>query len=220
MQKKFSTVLFDLDGTLLDTLADLADAVNYALHEMGYPAHTYDEIRMYLGNGVAMLMKRAVPTGTSPEDTDRALAIFKERYAAHDKDKTAPYPGIPDLLRALHDRGVKTAVISNKFDAAVKVLNRTYFGDLIPVAIGENEAAGIKKKPDPASVFAAMEELGVKKENCIYVGDSDVDLLTAENAGIPCIGCAWGFRGKTFLLQHGADPALIAETPADILDLL
>lgn len=215
---RYDAVIFDLDGTLLDTLDDLMDAANYALAQMGWPSRSREEIRQFVGNGVALLMERAVPAGTAPEDTARALGIFKDYYEVHKRDRTAPYPGIPELLRSLRAKGCRLAVVSNKFDAAVKELMEDYFPGLLHAAAGENEAAGIPKKPAPAMVLRALEELGVAPDRAVYVGDSDVDLQTAKNAGLPCISVTWGFRERDFLTAHGA--TLFADAPADILALV
>ena len=211
---KYTTLLFDLDGTLLDTLTDLYLAVNHALAAFGMPQRSMDEVRMFVGNGVAKLIARAVPAGTSEEDTARVLAEFRAYYAENSRLHTAPYDGIRDSLKALSAAGCQMAVVSNKFDAAVKALNDEFFADSISVAIGDRE--GRNKKPAPDSLFEAMAQLGVAKEDCIYIGDSDVDIETAKNAGIPCIGCAWGFRGRQFLREHGLDDAWILENPTDL----
>lgn len=215
---RYDAVIFDLDGTLLDTLDDLMDAVNYALARMGWPARTREEIRQFVGNGVALLMERSVPDGTAPEATAKALAIFKDYYELHKQDKTAPYPGIPELLKSLREKGYRLAVVSNKFDTAVKGLMEDYFPGLLHAAAGENEAGGVPKKPAPAMVLRVLEELGVAPERAVYVGDSDVDLQTAVNAGLPCISVTWGFRERDFLTAHGA--TVFAAAPADILTLV
>lgn len=196
------TVIFDLDGTLLNTLDDLADSVNAALRKNGLPGRTTDEVRRFVGNGVLNLMRRAIPNGEDNPKFEQTYADFREYYAQHCTDKTAPYPGIMALLAELSAQGYKLAVVSNKFDAAVKKLNEQYFAGLIPVAIGEKET--VRKKPAPDSVFAAMEELQSDAAHSIYVGDSDVDIETAKNAGIPCISVTWGFRDRAFLQEHGA----------------
>jgi len=201
---RYSAFLFDLDGTLLNTLEDLAAATNYALTQMGWPARTVEEVRQFVGNGVKLLIDRAAPADSTPEEREACLAFFKARYAAHMDDATAPYPGIPEALASLRERGCKLAVCSNKFDAAVKGLARRYFPGLLDGAVGELESAGIPKKPHPAMVDKLMEELGVKREDCVYVGDSDVDIETAKNAGLPCLSVTWGFRDRAFLLSHGA----------------
>lgn len=213
---RYDTIIFDLDGTLLDTLEDLADAVNHALSQMGMPQRTLDEVRQFVGNGVAKLIQRAVPAGTSPEQTSQALAIFKDYYELHKEDKTAPYAGINELLSVLHQRGYKLAVVSNKFDRAVKDLMPRYFPGLIHAAAGEDEDHGVPKKPDPTMVHRVMEELGAQK--AVYVGDSEVDMETARNSGLPCISVTWGFRDREFLLEIGADT--FADAPAEILELV
>ena len=202
---RYDAVIFDLDGTLLDTLDDLMEATNYALGEMGYPPRSRKEVESFVGNGVAKLMERAVPPGTSPTDTARALDIFKPYYALHSKDRTAPYPGILEAMEVLRQKGCKLAVVSNKFDAAVKALAEDYFPGLVDLAAGENEAGGVPKKPDPTMVLQTIAALGSTTDRAVYVGDSDVDLQTAKNAGLPCISVTWGFRDEGFLLAHGAD---------------
>lgn len=214
--RRYDTVIFDLDGTLLNTLEDLADAVNYALTQMGWPARSLEEVRRFVGNGVANLMAQAVPAGTAPEETADCLARFRDRYAAHMADKTAPYPGILELLNTLREKGYQLAVVSNKFDAAVKGLVEDYFPGLFDAAAGESPAT--PKKPDPAMVFQAMAGLGAYGGRTVYVGDSDVDLATARNAGLDCISVTWGFRDGAFLLAHGAKT--LCGTPEELLELL
>lgn len=211
---KYTTLLFDLDGTLLDTLSDLHLAVFHALHTFNMPQRSLDEVRMMVGNGIKKLIDRAVPDGTPPEITAKVLEVFRDYYSKNSRIKTAPYDGILAALKLLSRKGYKIAVISNKIDSAVKELNRDFFAEYIPVAIGDRE--GMRKKPAPDSLYEAMEQLGSKKEECIYIGDSDVDIETAKNAGIPCIGCAWGFRGRDFLREHGLDDAWILENPTEI----
>ena len=206
--------IFDLDGTLLDTLRDLAARVNYAMEQCHYPTHSIDKVRMMVGNGVATLIKRAVPSGTSDEDTAHALDIFKKHYMEHGEDTTRPYDGILELLSPLKQQGKHIAVVSNKFDAATKALCNKYFPNLIDIALGENEADGIRKKPAPDMVHKAMNHLNASPEECVYIGDSDVDLQTAKNSGIPCISVLWGFRSKEFLLAHGA--TMFVEKPEEI----
>lgn len=214
---RYDAVVFDLDGTLLDTLDDLKNAVNYALGEMGFPQRSREEVKAFVGNGVAKLMERAVPAGTSPQDTAKALAVFKSYYGPHSKDNTAPYPGIPKTLKALREAGCKLAVVSNKFDAAVKDLARDYFPGLMDLAAGENEANGVPKKPDPTMVLQTLKALDVSPERAVYVGDSDVDLQTAKNAGLPCISVTWGFRDRDFLLTQGA--SVLIDHPRELLGL-
>ena len=200
----FDTYIFDLDGTLLDTLGDLAASVNYALRTHGMPEHSIDDVRRFVGNGVRKLMERAVPDGADNPRFDAAFATFRQHYMAHSLDTTRPYEGIPEALEALKARGCHLAVVSNKMMAATQELCRHFFPDTIEVAIGEDEAAGIRRKPAPDTVFAALKALGVGKENAVYVGDSDVDIQTACNAGLPCISVLWGFRDRDFLQAHGA----------------
>ena len=212
----YDAVIFDLDGTLLNTLDDLADSANHALETCGFPRRTVDEIRRFVGNGVAMLIRRAVPEGTAPSAEAACLAEFRQYYLTHMRCKTAPYPGIPELLDSLRAAGCAVAVVSNKFDAAVKELCADYFGARVPVAIGES--AGVRKKPAPDTVFRALEELGVPAERAVYVGDSDVDVETARNAGMDCVAVSWGFRDEAFLRAHGAE--VIAPTPEALARVL
>ena len=200
----YQTYIFDLDGTLLDTLGDLAAAVNYALRTHGMPEHSIDDVCRFVGNGVRKLMERAVPDGEAHPDFEAAFATFREYYMHHSLDTTKPYEGIPEALNALKSKGCRLAVVSNKMMAATQELCRHFFPDTIEVAISENEAAGIRKKPAPDIVIAALKALGVGQEGAVYVGDSDVDIETARNSGLPCISVLWGFRDRDFLIQHGA----------------
>jgi phosphoglycolate phosphatase len=199
----YNTFIFDLDGTLLNTLDDLAASVNYALRTHGMPERTLDEVRSFVGNGVRLLMERAIPEGTDNPRFEETFATFRQYYMDHSLDKTRPYEGIPEMIHALKQRGCRLAVVSNKFYAATQELIRHFFPE-ITVAIGEHESEGIRKKPAPDTVFEALRQLGVAKENAVYVGDSDVDLQTAHNSGLPCISVLWGFRDRDFLLAHGA----------------
>ena len=212
----YQTVVFDLDGTLLDTLEDLYRAANAALESHSLPRRTRDEVRMFVGNGVEMLIRRAVPAGTDEETTLAVLADFKTTYAAICEDHTKPYDGILAVLAALREKGIRVAVVSNKFDAATKQLCRKYFGELVEVAIGER--AGVRKKPAPDTVYEALKELGVTATGAVYVGDSDVDIQTAENCGMPCISVTWGLRDKEFLLQSGAE--ILVDAPKDLLGVI
>lgn len=209
-------VIFDLDGTLLYTLEDLKNSTNFSLRTFGYPERTLEEVRQFVGNGVRKLIERAVPEGTDTGITEEVLRVFKENYGQNMYNCTKPYNSIEKLLLGLRQNGLKTAVVSNKFDLAVKELCKKYFGNLIDVAIGQRE--DVPKKPAPDGVFAAIDELGVKLKNCIYVGDSDVDVLTARNSGLPCIGVTWGYREKELLESKGAD--YIVNDPLEILDLI
>ena len=211
----YQTYIFDLDGTLLDTLGDLAAAVNYALRTHGMPEHSIDDVRRFVGNGVRKLMERAIPDGEANPDFEAAFATFREYYMHHSLDTTKPYEGIPEALNVLKSKGCRLAVVSNKMMAATQELCRYFFPDTIEVAIGENEAAGIRKKPAPDTVIAALKALGVGQEGAVYVGDSDVDIETARNSGLPCISVLWGFRDREFLLHHGATTFI--SSPSELL---
>ena len=211
----YNTYIFDLDGTLLDTLGDLAASVNYALRTHGMPEHTIDDVRRFVGNGVRKLMERAVPDGTVNPLFDEAFATFRQHYMEHSLDTTRPYDGVPEMLATLKAKGCHLAVVSNKMMAATQELCRHFFPDTIEVAIGENEAEGIRKKPAPDTVIAALRQLGVGQERAVYVGDSDVDIATARNSSLPCISVLWGFRDRDFLLQHGAKTFISA--PSELL---
>lgn len=198
----YDAAVFDLDGTLLNTLDDLADSTNYALSCCGYPRRSLDEVRRFVGNGVANLIARAVPDGTDAPHTQQCLAVFRAHYLTNMRNKTAPYPGILALLDALNAAGIPVAVVSNKFDDAVKGLCQDYFGQRVAVAIGES--ASVRKKPAPDSALAALQALGVAADRAVYIGDSDVDIETAQAAGMACLSVTWGFRDADFLLSHGA----------------
>ena len=200
---KYDTYIFDLDGTLLDTLQDLATSVNYALRQHDMPEHSIDDIRRFVGNGVRKLMERAVPDGAQNPLFESAFATFRQYYMQHSLDTTRPYDGIPEMLDELKRRGCRMAVVSNKMMAATQELIAHFFPQ-IEVAIGEHEAEGIRKKPAPDTVREALRQLGVTTKNAVYVGDSDVDIETAYNSGLPCISVLWGFRDRDFLLSHGA----------------
>lgn len=211
--KYYTTAIFDLDGTLLDTLADLTSAVNHTMECFGYPTHSEDDVRRFVGNGLRKLTERAIPDGTANPNYEAAFTELKTYYTAHCKEKTAPYEGILDLLQRLSNEGIAMAIVSNKNDAAVKQLATDFFSDTISVAIGETPQ--IQKKPAPDTVFAALEELHRSAEESIYIGDSDVDIQTAKNSGMDCISVSWGFRGRTFLEKEGASH--IVDTPEEIL---
>lgn len=209
----YDTFIFDLDGTLLDTLQDLATSVNYALAEYGLPTHSIDDVRQFVGNGVRVLMERAIPNGVQNPLFDATFASFREHYMRHSLDTTRPYDGIPELIHELKKRGCKMAVVSNKMMAATQELVAHFFPE-IEVAIGENEVAGIRKKPAPDTVFEALRQLAIARHP-VYIGDSDVDIETARHAGLSCISVLWGFRSRDFLTAHGA--TTFAEKPSDIL---
>ena len=211
----YETYIFDLDGTLLDTLGDLAAAVNYALQAYDMPQHSVDAVRIMVGNGVRRLMERAVPDGAQHPLFDAALSTFRQYYMEHSLDTTRPYEGVPEMLRELKDRGRRIAVVSNKFDAATKSLCHHFFSGLIDVAVGEHEAEGIRKKPAPDTVREALCQLGVSSGSAVYIGDSEVDIATASNSGLPCISVLWGFRSRKFLQAHGATTFI--STPGELL---
>lgn len=216
--KKYDTVIFDLDGTLMDTLEDLANAVNEILRRNGYPARTIGEVRRIVGNGLRQTLTLCLPEGTKEQVVDELLPDFASYYQEHCQEKTKPYDGIMDVLKTLHERGFRLAIVSNKRDEAVKTLNRECFQEYVKVAIGENESAGIRKKPAPDTVYQALQELGSKKEKAVYVGDSEVDRATAENAGLPCISVAWGFRDREELEK--LKPAWLISRPEELLEIL
>lgn len=209
----YKTYIFDLDGTLLNTLGDLAASTNYALRQYGMPEHTIDDVRRFVGNGVGKLIERAIPGGLTNPQYEDVLATFRKHYMLHSLDTTAPYPGIESLLHSLRSHGCNVAVVSNKFYNATVELCRHFFADTVEVAIGERE--NIRRKPAPDTVFEAMRQLGVSGEDTVYVGDSDVDVATARNSGIPCISVLWGFRDRDFLIEHGA--TTFVNTPEDII---
>lgn len=216
--KKYTTIVFDCDGTLLDSLTDLYVSTNYALKQSGYPERTLDEVRRFVGNGVKLLMERAVPEGLSADDFAACYACFKQHYAKNCGTTTRPYNGIMDMLQALSEKGYKLALVSNKPDGQVQTLNNDFFSRYIPVAIGEQEDKGIRKKPAPDMVEEALKRLHSEKSEAVYVGDSDVDVATGKNSGLDCISVLWGFRDKEFLLKHGATTFI--EKPIQILDLV
>ena len=211
----FKVYIFDLDGTLLDTLGDLAASTNYAMRTHGMPEHSIDDVRRFVGNGVRKLMERAIPGGAANPDFEATFATFRQYYMEHSLDTTKPYEGIPETLAELKRRGCRLAVVSNKMMAATQELCRYFFPDTIEVVIGENESQGIRKKPAPDTVFAVLRKLGVGNGEAVYVGDSDVDIQTAANAGLPCISVLWGFRDRDFLIQHGAKTFISA--PSELL---
>lgn len=212
----YKLAVFDMDGTILDTLEDLKDSTNYALEKCGYPTRSYDEVCRFVGNGIRKLIERAVPEGLTTEQIDRVHEIFTEHYKVHCADKTKAYDGIKPLLEKLRANGVKTAVVSNKADYGVQELCKEYFDGLFDYAIGERE--GIRRKPAPDSVNEALKVLGVSKSEAVYIGDSDVDFETAKNAELPCISVLWGFRDEEFLREKGA--TLFVHDPAEIYDII
>jgi phosphoglycolate phosphatase len=213
---RFDTVIFDLDGTLLDTLGDLTDSVNFALRLCNLPDISESDARRFIGDGYAKLIERAIPGGGDNPHFSRCLEEFKNHYNRNMMNRTKPYPGILELLAELQKKNCRMAVVSNKNDVAVKALTEHYFGGYIQTAVGAS--AEIPRKPDPASVYMALEELGVDKSTAVYVGDSDIDILTAQQAGMPCISVSWGFRDVDFLLARGA--VRIINEPKELLDFL
>lgn len=210
-------VVFDLDGTLLDTLRDLAEATNWALRQSGFAERAIDEIRMMVGNGVGKLIELALgEKGNDYELCQHVLADFKHYYVAHCETHTCLYDGVEQMLRQLRHEGYKLAIVSNKLQAGVSELHKTYFSQLIDVAAGERD--GIRRKPAPDMVMAVLDELDVAPSEAIYVGDSDVDIATARNCNMPCISVLWGFRDRAFLTQHGA--TTFAETPQQVTDII
>ncbi len=212
----YDTVIFDLDGTLMDTLDDLTDSVNVILEKYGYPKRRREEVRKFLGNGLLRTLRLSLPEHTPEETVNRLFPELKEYYSTHCQIKTKPYAGVADCMKKLKERGFKMAVVSNKNDAAVKTLNREFFSDYISVAIGEKP--GIRKKPEPDTVYQALKELQSEKENAIYVGDSEVDKATADNAGIACISVDWGFRDREELEK--LHPAYLISRPEEIPGIL
>lgn len=209
---KYESYIFDLDGTLLNTLNDLAASCNFALRSYGLPEHSVDDIRRFVGNGVRLLMTRAIPGGESFEHFEECFACFRQHYLQHNLDTTAPYPGIMELITQLNANGKKIAVVSNKFYQATQDLVRHFFGEQIKVAIGERP--DIHKKPAPDTVIEALRQLNMPSSTAVYIGDSDVDIDTARNCGMPCISVLWGFRDRDFLIEHGA--TTLVKSPEEI----
>ncbi len=212
----YQTIIFDLDGTLLDTLDDLTSAVNYALEKYSLKIRTKDEVKSFIGNGIVKLMQRAVGIDDHPLFLD-ILQAFKDFYAERCVDHTRPYNGILPLLKALKLKGIKTAVVSNKADFATQRLARQYFDRLLQESMGENESAGIRKKPAPDMLLAVMQKLGADKKTTLYVGDSEVDIQTAKNAGVDCASVTWGFKDELFLKENGAN--VLVRSAAELLFL-
>ena len=216
VMKSIQYIIFDMDGTLLDSLTDLQNTLNYCFREEGFTERTYNEVRSFVGNGLRTLIERAVPQGTKEEKIDQILEVFKPHYMAHCMDFTAPYEGVVEMLACLKEAGYKMAIVSNKADEALKHLSEHFFGDYIDVAVGERP--GMNKKPEPDLVYLAMEEIGATKENSVYIGDSEVDYQTAVNSGLKCISVLWGFRDKELLESYGAD--CFANTPTEVVKIL
>ncbi len=199
---RYQTAIFDMDGTILETLEDMCASVNVTMDHVGYPRRTMDEVRRFVGNGAAKLIERCMPAGAEDPRYPAALEFYRAYYDTHAQIKTGPYPGIPELLNKLSHEGVRLAVVSNKPDEAVRALTERYFPGVFPVAIGNRD--GWATKPAPDSVYEAMRLLGARRESTVYVGDSDVDVDTARNAGLDSVIVTWGFRDEDFLRAHGA----------------
>ena len=215
---KYKAILFDMDGTVLDTLRDLNAAANSALAEFGFAPMSLEETRRRIGNGSRRLLELSVPAGTSEETIDRLLAWYLPYYNAHANDSTAPYPGVTELLAALREAGRPLAVVSNKPDRTVKELAAIHFPDLLEIAVGENEAGGVRRQPWPDTLLTAAEALHVEAGDCLYVGDSEVDVLTAARAGMDCASVLWGFRSREELEAAGAE--MLFSTPQELNDFL
>ena len=214
--KNYDTVIFDLDGTLLNTLEDLADAVNFVMRANQYPERTVEEVRCFVGNGIRRLMEQAVPEHVIGEEFERVFEEFKKYYTEHCQNKTCAYEGIMPLLGCLYEKGYAMAIVSNKNHAAVCELNDIYFKEYINVAIGQKD--GIRKKPAPDTVIQALKELGKDKEKTIYVGDSEVDFATAKNSEMDCVLVSWGFRKVEELAEFS--PTAFIDKPEELLGVL
>lgn len=213
---KYKAVIFDMDGTILNTLEDLKNATNYSLRQFGMPERSLEEVRMFVGNGIRKLVERAVPAGTPKENIDQVFDVFLEYYEIHSADNTSPYPGILELVEKLKKSGIKTAVSTNKADVPAQELGREYFNGIFDLIVGQQD--GLKVKPAPDSVNKILSILDIQKKDAIYIGDSDVDVQTAKNSGLDFIGVSWGFRGREFLEKNGAKN--IVDNANEILDLV
>ena len=212
----YNTLIFDLDSTLLDSLDDLTDSINYTLNKLNYPLRTKEEIRSFAGNGIEKLLELSVPEKTSYDKFAKCLFIFKEYYSKNLMNKTKPYDGIMDLLKTLKEKNIKMAIVSNKFQEGVTDLNNYLFSEYIQVAIGKSP--DMRKKPYPDSVLKAIDDLGSSKEECLYIGDSEIDIKTAKNANLKSVGVTWGFRNKKVLESLDAD--YIIESPEELLNII
>lgn len=212
----YKAVIWDLDGTLLNTLGDLAAATNYALRKHGYPEISLADVRQRIGNGLGRLIALSIPQGADNPDYDDLIALFKEYYPAHCTELTEPYEGIVELVEELHDHGVMNAIVSNKIDSAVQLISRHYFHDLMDVNIGER--AGVRRKPDPESLLNALKELHIDAKDAIYIGDSDVDIITAKNASMDHIAVSYGYRDREVL--QALDPMHLVDNTAQLKEIL
>ena len=213
---KYQAVLFDMDGTVLDTLDDLCDSINHSLAEFSLPQVSREHVRQCLGNGAAFLVSHSIPAGSSPELEADVLAFYKPWYDAHCLIKTAPYEGILPMMQALKEQGLRLAIISNKPDRAVQELSDAFFPGLLELSVGESPS--VRRKPAPDTVLTAASQIGLSVDQCVYVGDSEVDLQTARNAGMDCISVTWGFRDEAQLIEAGA--SVLVRTPEELESLL
>ena len=207
--------IFDLDGTLLNTLDDLWASVNHSLAQNYLPPRSKEEVRSFLGNGAKELLRKSVPSDCDTQTFEQVFACFRQHYVAHAMDTTSPYEGVIELLAQLKNKGIRTAIVSNKPDAVVQELYHHFFEDVVDIAIGE--CPEVRRKPSPDMLLKALEQLGCSQEDALYVGDSEVDIATASNSGLPCISVSWGFRDRDFLLTHGA--TVIIDHPSELLNI-
>ena len=213
---KRKLVVFDLDGTLLYTLEDLMNSVNFTLDLFGYRTCTLDEISSFVGNGVQQLMRRALPENITEKEFELSLACFKDHYSKHCCDKTRPYDGIIEVLKVLKSRGIKVGILSNKFQDAAEDVCKNYFDGLYDIVVGESEYC--KRKPAPDGINMICDRLNVSKEETIFFGDTEVDIKTGEDAGVYCVSVLWGYRDRDFLSRNGAK--LFVSDPLDIVNML
>ena len=213
---KYDLIIFDMDGTILNTLEDLKNSLNYVLQQAGYQTRTLEEVRTFVGNGIRKTIERALPSDIEEEKVDELFSLFMDYYAIQNTDNTKPYNGVIELLKELKHLGYKTAVVSNKQNSAVKSLCKKFFTGLFDVEIGEKE--NIAKKPEPDEVNEVLKILNIDRTNSIYIGDSEVDIQTAQNSKMKSIIVDWGFRDRKFLYEHGAE--VIVSNPSEILDII
>lgn len=212
----YQLAIFDLDGTILDTIEDLAAGVNHGLLQSGFPCRTVEEIRRFVGNGIRRTIEQAVPPRTDAAAIERVYADFSAYYPAHCAERTRPYPGLPALMERLRRAGIAAAVVTNKSQNSAQILCDAFYPGVFTPVIGEQP--GRPRKPDPSGVRSVLDTLSIPQQQAVYIGDSDVDIATAHHAGLPCIGVSWGFRGRAFLEAHGAD--FIADTADELAALL
>lgn len=213
---KYDLIIFDMDGTILNTLEDLKNSLNYVLQQAGYQTRTLEEVRTFVGNGIRKTIERALPSDIEEEKVDELFSLFMDYYAIHNTDNTKPYNGVIELLKELKHLGYKTAVVSNKQNSAVKSLCKKFFTGLFDVEVGEKE--NIAKKPEPDEVNEVLKILNIDRKKSIYIGDSEVDIQTAQNSKMKSIIVDWGFRNRKFLYEHGAE--VIVSNPSEILDII